>query len=407
MSAFNNAIQQLKIAADKLKLDSATVAKLSQPDRVFEFDIPVAMDNGATKSFRGWRVQYNNSRGPYKGGIRYHPSVDLDELKALAFWMTIKTAVAGIPMGGGKGGVAVNPKELSRRELEELSRGWVRAAADKIGPEKDVPAPDVNTDGRIMDWMNDEYGKITGDASGATFTGKPLSAGGSEAREQATGQGAFYVLEELAGRLNLVPGKTRIIVQGMGNVGYNFALLAHRAGYEIVGLSDSRGGIYNPEGINPEAAMLVKEEKGSVINFANVEIVGGNAILEKECDILAPAALENQITMENAGRIKARIVLELANGPTTPEADKILAEKGVVVVPDVLANAGGVTVSYFEWEQNRAKEHWSEQEVLAKLEPIIKNAFQEIWKIHEDNQVDLRTAAFMLALKRIAEIINP
>lgn len=404
MSTFTQAMQQLDAAAEKLGLDASVIAKLKQPNQIHEFDIPITMDDGSQKSFHGFRVQFNNARGPYKGGIRYHPQVDLDEVKALAFWMAIKCAVVDIPMGGGKGGIEVNPKELSTGELERLSRGWVQKIYEHIGPKVDVPAPDVNTTSQIMDWMADEYAKLTNDSTRATFTGKPLGKGGSEGREAATGQGGFYILDEVAKKLSLDPGQTRVIIQGIGNVGFHFAQLARQGGYKIVGLSDSKGGIYNPNGLDPDEVMRVKKEKGSVIDVEGAEKVGSLAILTKECDILVPAALENQITKDNAARIEAKVVLEMANGPTTPEADKILHDKSVLVVPDVLSNAGGVTVSYFEWEQNLKNEHWTEAEVLAKLEPIMHNAFSAIWKTHEEYQVDLRTAAFILAVRRIVAV---
>ena len=406
MSAFNNAMQQLDLAAEKLNLDEQDVAKLKQPNNVYEFDIPIRMDDGSQKIFHGYRVQFNNSRGPYKGGIRYHSQVDLDEVKALAFWMAIKTAVVNIPMGGGKGGVSVDPKLLSEFELERLSRAWVQKIYQHIGPQKDVPAPDMNTTPQIMAWMADEYLNLTQDTTGATFTGKPLDKGGSEGREAATGQGGFYCLDEISKRLNLKPQDTRIIVHGFGNVGFHFAQLAHEAGFKIVGLSDSKGAIYNPDGLDPDEVMLIKKEQGSVIHAQEVEKVGSEAILEKECDVLVPAALENVITKDNAMNIKARVVLEMANGPTTPEADKILHERDVYVVPDVLANAGGVTVSYFEWQQNLESEHWSESEVLSKLEPIMRDSFSAVWDAHEEHNVDLRTSAFMLAVKRIVDAMG-
>jgi|TARA_Y100000310_G_scaffold165626_2_gene165371 glutamate dehydrogenase/leucine dehydrogenase len=377
------------------------VNKLKEPNKVHEFDIPITMDDNTKKSFKGYRVQFNNARGPYKGGIRFHPQVDLDEVKALAFWMVIKTAVVGVPLGGGKGGVEVNPKELKETELEKISRGWVAEMADHIGPRVDVPAPDINTNPQTMEWMLDEYEKITNDTTRATFTGKPIESGGSEGREQATGQGGFYALEEIAQKLDLKPESSSIIVQGLGNVGYNFAVLAHNAGYKIVGMSDSKGAIYNAGGFDPEEIQKIKKEKGSVVDFEGVIKLTNEELLEQECDILAPAALENQLTSANAAKVKASVVLELANGPTTPKADKILWDKKIYVVPDVLANAGGVTVSYFEWDQNLKNQHWTEQEVLSKLEPIMKKAFQDIWKAHVDHNMDLRTSAFMLAVKRI------
>jgi len=398
-------MQQLDLAAEKLNLDKSIVAKLKKPNHIHEFEVPVIMDNGSEKVFSGYRVQFNNARGPYKGGIRFHPQVDLDEVKALAFWMSVKTAVVGIPMGGGKGGVSVDPKKLSESELEKLSRGWVDKMAEHIGPKKDVPAPDVNTTPQIMSWMSDEFEKISGDKTKATFTGKPLDEGGSEGREAATGQGGFYCLDEITKHLNLNISETRIIVHGFGNVGYHFARLAFEAGYKIVGVSDSKGGIYNSDGLDIIDVMKVKKEKGSVINYA-AEKVGNDAILEKDCDILVPASLENVITEKNAKNIKASVVLEMANGPTTPEADKILHDRQIYVVPDVLANAGGVTVSYFEWQQNLAKEHWIESEVLQKLEPIMRDSFKDIWKTHRDHNVDLRTAAFMLAVQRVVDVMK-
>ncbi|MBI1961489.1 MAG: Glu/Leu/Phe/Val dehydrogenase [Parcubacteria group bacterium] len=406
MLAFSNAMRQLDGAAAHLGLDLGEVAKLKEPDRIYEFDIPVAMDDGSQKSFKGYRVQFNNARGPYKGGIRFHPQVDLDEVKALAFWMAIKTAVVNIPMGGGKGGVSVNPKELSQSELERLARGWVQNMAQHIGPHQDVPAPDVNTNPKIMDWMADEYGKISGDKTAAAFTGKSLEYGGSEGRGTATGQGGFYVLEELAASLGMQSAGRRVVIQGFGNVGYHFAQLVQRAGYVIAGVSDSKGGVYDANGLDLEAVMKAKQEKGSVIDYAAGTKVTNQEMLEQECDILVPAALENQITAENAGAVRAKIVLELANGPTTPEADGILWSKKIYVAPDVLTNAGGVTVSYFEWGQNLAREHWSEREVLAKLELVMKNAFNAVWDTHKKHGVELRTAAFMVAVRRIVDAME-
>ncbi|MBI2051119.1 MAG: Glu/Leu/Phe/Val dehydrogenase [Parcubacteria group bacterium] len=406
MSAFENAMQQLDAAAQKLNLGPGAVAKLKEPNHIHEFDIPVMLDSGSEKKFKGYRVQFNNSRGPYKGGIRFHPQVDVDEVKALAFWMAIKTAVVNIPMGGGKGGVSVNPKELSSAELERLSRAWVAHMAPHIGPHQDVPAPDVNTNPQIMDWMADEYEKITGEKTRATFTGKSLEAGGSEGRGTATGQGAFYVLGELMAALGMELAGKRVVVQGFGNAGYHFSQLASAAGCRIVGVSDSKGGIYNPDGLHIEAIMKTKEERGSVVASDAGTSVSNRELLELACDILVPAALENQITKENAGRIQAKVVLEIANGPTTPEADAILWAKKTYVVPDVLANAGGVTVSYFEWDQNLKGEHWSEKEVFAKLESVMKDAFRAVWDAHKEHNVDLRTAAFMVAVRRIIEAMQ-
>jgi len=406
MSAFENAMQQLDAASRKLNLNPGTVAKLRAPNQIHEFGVPVTLDDGLQKSFKGYRVQFNNSRGPYKGGIRFHPQVDLDEVKALAFWMAIKTAVVNIPMGGGKGGISVNPKELSSGELERLSRAWVAYMAPHIGPHQDVPAPDVNTNPQIMDWMADEYEKITGEKTGATFTGKSLEAGGSEGRGTATGQGAFYVLGELVVALGMQPDGKRIVIQGFGNAGYHFGQFASAAGYRIVGVSDSKGGVYNPDGLSIETVMKIKEERGSVVASDVGTSVSNRELLELECDILVPAALENQITSENADKIKAKVILEIANGPTTPEADAILWAKKIYVVPDVLVNAGGVTVSYFEWDQNLKGEHWSEAQVFAKLELVMKNAFRAVWDAHKEHGVDLRTAAFMVAVRRLVEAMK-
>lgn len=407
-SPFTNALTQLDLAARYTDLTAAVKLRLRTPDHIYEFDIPLTMDDGTVKNFHGWRVQHNNARGPYKGGIRFHPRVDLDEVKALAFWMTIKCAVVNIPMGGSKGGIQVDPRPLSSRELEALSRGWVRGMVKNIGPQIDVPAPDVNTNPQIMDWMADEYAKLTGDTSGATFTGKSLGHGGSEGRGTATAQGGLYVLEELVKKLNINPTEIKVVVHGFGNVGFNFAILVQRAGYKIVGLSDSRGGIYNPAGLDPAEAMKTKTGRGSVKYFPGGEALEeSSAVLEKDCDILVPSALENQITESNANNIKAKIILELANGPTTPQADKILVGKNIIVVPDMLANAGGVTVSYFEWIQNLANEHWSEKAIFEKLEPIMKKAWQEVWQTHQEKNVDLRTAAFMLAVERVAQAMKP
>jgi len=400
MSTFDNAVQQLKDAACVAGIESARVEKLTHPDRVHEFMVPVLMDSGVEKKFQSYRVQFNNVRGPYKGGIRFHEHVDLDEIKALAFWMTIKTAVVGIPMGGGKGGVIVNPKDLSGRELEELSRGWARHMQPFIGPTVDVPAPDVNTSARTMDWMVDEYEKGTGDSTKATFTGKSIANGGSEGRNIATALGGFYVFEAALRKLGL-GSSLRVAVQGFGNAGYNFALLAQQAGHTVVGVSDSKGGVYQKEGLDLAAVSAAKEKTGSVAGYTEATQLSAGDVLTVDCDVLVPAALENQITPENAKKISAKIIIELANGPTTPDADALLWDRGVYIVPDVLANAGGVTVSYFEWDQNVKKEHWTQEEVFKKLEPIMKRSFDDVWEYHKKYNTQLRTAAFILAIERL------
>ncbi len=414
---YAGALAQLAKAKQHLSHHEDVSARLTKPDRVLQFPIRVQMDNGTEQSFEGYRVQYNNSRGPYKGGIRFHPQTNLDEVKALAFWMTMKCAVVNIPFGGGKGGVTVDPKKLSETELEGLSRGWVTAFAEYIGPEKDVPAPDVYTNPKIMAWMVDEYSKIVGKWSPTAFTGKPIDKGGSAGREYATGQGGYYALHELANRLGLEPKSTRVAIQGFGNVGYYTAKILDAAGYKIIALSDSKGGILDLRGLgmDPENVMKTKQEKGmiegcygvgSALDCENYKKISNKELLTLECDILVPAALENQITKENANQMKAKAILEMANGPVTPEADDILFEKKIHVVPDILANAGGVTVSYFEWDQNMKNEHWSERDVLAKLQSIMVQSFQEVWNIAQEKRVDMRTAAYVLAVQRIGSAIK-
>ncbi len=406
---YQNAMAQLKKAAEIKSFNLAgrpkgaeLLARLENPDREIRISIPVKMDDGSTKVFEGYRVEYNNILGPYKGGIRYHQETNINEVKALAFWMSLKCAVAGIPMGGGKGGITVNPKELSLEELERLSRGWMRMLADVLGPKKDVPAPDVNTTPEIMDWMNDEYGKITGDKSGAVITGKPLGKGGSEGRGAATGMGGFYVFESLRKDLGL-PDKCKVAIQGFGNVGQNAARIFAEHGHSVVAVSDSKGAIYNPEGLDIEKVMGHKKVKGSLSGFPDSKEISNEDLLELECDLLIPGAFENVITEENADKIKAKAIMELANGPITPEADETLFKKNVPVIPDILANSGGVTVSYFEWDQNLKNEHWSEKEVFEKLRPMMADSAQKILQKAKENSTDLRRGAFILALERIAE----
>jgi len=406
MSIFNNALQQLKKASIHLSLPSHILKQLEYPERILQFSFPVVMDNGTTKIFEGYRVQYSSARGPYKGGIRFHPKVNLDEVKALAFWMAVKCAVAGIPLGGGKGGVAVDPKTLSKGELERLTRAFTRKLVPFIGPEQDVPAPDVNTTPEIMAWMADEYARVLGRLVPGVVTGKPLNSGGSQGRTEATAQGGIYVLLELLAKLKLQPKKITMAVQGMGNVGGIMAQLASQAGIKVVAMSDSSGGIYNPQGLNVTAVEKYKKEKGSLKDFPGAQNITNAKLLELPVVVLVPAALENQITKDNAGCIKAKVVFEMANGPTTPEADVKLANKGVVVVPDVLANSGGVTVSYFELVQNLQQYYWTEGEVLKKLEPIIVQAFKQIWQRAEQLKVPLRTAAFVIALERIGQAME-
>ncbi|MDP1722189.1 MAG: Glu/Leu/Phe/Val dehydrogenase [Candidatus Gottesmanbacteria bacterium] len=422
-----------------------TLRKLEQPEREVHVNIPVVMDDGTLRIFAGYRVQYNRALGPYKGGIRYHPNVDLNEVKALAFWMTMKCAVAGLPLGGGKGGVVVDPKELSAGELERLSRGYARAIADVIGPDKDVPAPDVNTNGTIMGWMVDEYIKVVSRQSSVvstkdkeklrgTFTGKLIKDGGSEGREEATGLGGLYVLQAalkkmvngtgnskqkammVAGRkkfpLEISTSQPRltVAVMGFGNVGYNMVKFLVGAGFTVVAVSDSRGGIHVPTGVNPELTLACKKKNGylagcycsgSVCDLSKGRPITQEQLLELPVDILIPAALENVITKENASKIKAKVILEMANGPTTPEADEILAKRGVTVIPDVLANSGGVTVSAFEWEQNLKGQHWTKEDVNRKLRKKMETAAGAVWEAAKKYKTTLRTAAFAVAVGRI------
>lgn len=401
-NAFENAMSQLDKVVSLTNLDKDFIASLRQPDRQITVSIPVTMDDGTLENFEGYRVEYNNVLGPYKGGIRYHQDADINEVKALSFWMTLKCAVIGIPMGGGKGGVTVNPKLLSKTELEKLSRGWIRRFSDIIGPHKDVPAPDVNTTAEIMAWMADEYGKITGDTTGAVITGKPIENGGSLGRDTATAQGGFYAFEALKNSLGIKDNCT-VAVQGFGNAGANAAEIWAKAGHKIVAVSDSKGGIYNPDGLNINEVAKYKEETGSVLDFQGGKNIINEELLELDCDLLIPAALENVITKSNASNIKARVILELANGPTASEADEILRKKNIPVIPDILANSGGVAVSYFEWQQNLANEHWSKEEVFNKLQPMIESSAKEIFDYSIKYNTDLRMSAFILALNRIQQ----
>lgn len=415
MDPFDNALAQLHSAAKIMGLPNWLVEVLSTPQRQIEVSLPVKMDNGQVQAFRGFRVQYNNWLGPFKGGLRYHPRVDINEVKALAFWMMIKNGVVNVPFGGGKGGIEVDPKKLSQSELERLTREFAKALSPNIGPIVDVPAPDVNTNAQIMEWLADEYGKVVGNFTPAVVTGKPVGKGGSEGREEATGLGGFYVLEETIKRLGLKKPLT-VAIQGFGNVGSHIAELLYQDGYKVVALSDSKGAIYDQarEGFNVGLVKKCKEEKGfiagcycvgSVCDLAQKHKgeITNEALLELPVDILIPAALEAVLTAGNAPRIAAKIVLEMANGPTTPEADKILNEKGVVVVPDVLANSGGVTASYFEWYQNLHQESWSLERVREELKEKMTHAFDEVWGISQERKVTLRTAAFILALERLKE----
>ena len=390
---FENAMAQLDLAAKLRNFDDSFIDSLREPNRDIRVSIKVKMDNGGTEIFEGYRVEYNNSLGPYKGGIRYHPKTEINEVKALAFWMTLKCAVVGIPMGGGKGGITVEPKNLSKSELERLSRGWVESLSDVLGPYKDIPAPDINTTPEIMAWMADEFAKISGDKTLATFTGKPMAKGGSEGRNEATGLGGFYVLETLRKEIGL-PEKCEVAIQGFGNVGSNAAKIFIDHGHKVTAVSDSQSGIYNPNGLDIKKVLEFKKNTGTLLNFSkeNPECknITNEELLELPCDILIPAAFENVITGSNADKIQARAILELANGPVTPEADEILFKKNIPVIPDILANAGGVTVSYFEWEQNLKGEHWTPEQIFEKLRPIMETASSEIFNKAKDVNTSLR-----------------
>ena len=403
---YETALKQLDIAAEKLRLDPAIHQILKHPIRSIIVNIPVLMDDGTLRVFTGYRVQYNNALGPTKGGIRYHPDLTLDEVVALAAWMTFKTAVVGLPLGGAKGGIRCNPKEMSLGELERLTRGYTRAIAKFIGPNIDVPAPDVYTNAQVMAWVMDEYNEITGQFTPGVVTGKPVEIGGSRGRSEATSRGLVYTLIEAAEHLGIDLQGARVAVQGYGNVGFNAARILHEMGSRIIAVSDSKGGIYKPDGFDPLDVKEHKKQTGSVVDFPGSKNITNSELLELECEILVPSALENQITQENVHKIKAKVVAEGANGPTTPEADKILYERGIFVIPDILANAGGVTVSYFEQVQNQMNYYWTEEEVRNKLEAIMSESFRGVLATFQEYNIPMRTAAYMLAAKRIANVIK-
>lgn len=404
---FESAKEQLQAAADVAKLDPKKVEQLKHPDRYIEASIPVEMDDGTQKVFTGFRSQHNNSRGPYKGGIRYHQDVNLDEVRALSFWMSFKNAVVNVPFGGGKGGIIVNPKELSKTELERLSRGYMQKLYRNFGPEVDVPAPDVNTDGQIMSWMRDEYEKLTGAPAPAVITGKPIENGGSEGRTEATGFGGSYVLKE-AIKAGMVPGDEdrTMAIQGFGNVATYLAEAASELGIKIVALSDSKGGVHSEEGIDVKLAEAHKQETGALSGLAGAKDITNEELLELPVSILVPAALENVLTVGNASKVKAKLILEMANGPTTPEADAEFAKKQITVIPDILANSGGVATSYFEWYQNMHNEKWTKEDVLTKLQEHMITAFQNVVEVQKQYSVTMRTAAYILAAKRIIEAMK-
>ncbi len=400
---FATAVEQFQIAADVLGLDDDMRRVLSHCQTELTVNFPVEMDDGSVQMFTGHRVQHNSGPGPTKGGIRYHQSVTVSEVKALAMWMTWKCAVVGLPFGGAKGGVRVNPKLLSQSELQNLTRRYTAEIAMMIGPTKDIPAPDVNTNPQVMAWLMDTYSMQVGYSVPGVTTGKPLVLGGSEGRNEATGRGCVFAVEEAAGVLGLDLGRTRTVVQGFGNAGSVAARLMAEHGSAVVAVSDSRGGIYNPSGLDLAAVTAHKARTGSVQGFGGADDVSNEELLLLDCDVLIPAALENQIDAENAPRIKARLIAEAANGPTSPEADDILHDRGVLVLPDIFANAGGVTVSYFEWVQALQAFPWTEREVNERLRLIMTRAFAAVHETGQKHGVHLRTAALVRGIARVAE----
>lgn len=407
LNPFEIAQKQVKAACDRLNADPAVYEILKNPMRVLEVTFPVKLDDGSIKTFTGYRAQHNNAVGPYKGGIRFHPNVNLDEVKALSTWMTFKCCVAGVPYGGGKGGITLDPKQYSEAELERISRAYAQAIAPLIGEKIDIPAPDVNTNGKIMAWMVDAYENIAKKSTPGVFTGKPVEFGGSLARNEATGYGvnlaAIQALEKIG---KDVKGATYAI-QGFGNVGYHTGLYAHESGAKVVAVSTVDVAIYNENGIDMAALLKEYQTNGFITNEAGYGKEITNAeLLALDVDVLAPCALENQLTSENAGNVRAKIVVEGANGPTTPEADAILREKGVLLVPDILANCGGVVVSYFEWAQNLQGYSWTFEEVQQKEADVLRRAFADIWNLSQEYDTDMRTASYMMSIRRVEKAMK-
>lgn len=404
----------------RLELEDGVNKLFDEPQYIHSDDLTITKEDGSKEAFHAFRVQFNNARGPFKGGIRFHQEADLDEVKALAALMAIKTAVVNIPFGGAKGGVQVNPKELTKKEVQEVARAYVRSFEEHLGPDIDCPAPDVNTNPDIMAWMRDEYEKQTKTYSPGMITGKPLEFGGSLGRDTATARGAFFILQDMIDRYALEPSELRVAIQGFGNAGAHMAKFLHEAGYNVVAVSDSQGGIYSPEGIDPVRIHKYKQKTGSVtgeycegsvcdidrMKLDNVKTISNEELLEVDCDILIPAALDNVITKDNAERIKAKYVVELANGPTTPEADAILEKHDVRVLPDVLANAGGVTVSYFEWSQGRSGEQWTADVVDQRLKRVMLDAYKAVRREARREDMTYREAAFSVGIKRMMDAMT-
>jgi glutamate dehydrogenase (NAD(P)+) len=407
INPFEVALKQLEEASKILNLEKGMLEILSNPKRILTVSIPTRMDDGSIKVFTGYRSQHNDARGPHKGGIRYHPDVTLDEVKALSMWMTWKCAIANIPYGGGKGGIICNPKQMSENELERMTRRFAYLIADVIGPYRDIPAPDVYTGGKEMAWIMDTYSALKGNyVQPEVITGKPIAIGGSLGRNEATGRGLAYTVREAAKKMEIDVKQATFVVQGFGNAGQFSSKLVEEQGAKMIAASDSQGSIIKTDGISVDALMKFKRETGSIVGFEDAKSITNDELLETECTILIPAALENQITKNNADKIKTQIIAEAANGPTTPEADEILFKKDILVIPDVLANGGGVTVSYFEWLQNLRRDYWTEEEVNKRLDINITKSFYDVYDIHTKYKVDMRKAATLLAVKRVVEAIN-
>ncbi len=407
LNPFEIARKQVKTACDRLNADPAVYEILKSPQRVLEVTFPVKLDNGTVKTFTGYRSQHNNAVGPYKGGVRFHPNVNLDEVKALSIWMTIKCCVAGIPYGGGKGGITFDPRDYSEAELERIARAYSEAISPLIGEKIDIPAPDVNTNGKIMSWMVDAYENVVKKSAPGVFTGKPVEFGGSLARTEATGYGVNFAAVQALEKLGKDVKGATYAIQGFGNVGYHTGYYAHQSGAKVVAVSTVDVAIYNENGLDMEALFKEFQEKGFITNEAGYGKEISNAeLLALDVDVLAPCALENQLTSENAGKVRAKIVVEGANGPTTPEADAILRQNGVLVVPDILANCGGVVVSYFEWVQNLQGYYWEFDEVQEKETVVLRRAFRDIWNLAQEYDVDLRTASYMMSIRRVEKAMK-
>ena len=407
LNPFEIARKQVKTACDRLNADPAVYEILKSPQRVLEVSFPVKLDDGTVKTFTGYRSQHNNAVGPYKGGVRFHPNVNLDEVKALSIWMTIKCCVAGIPYGGGKGGITLDPRDYSEAELERIARAYSEAISPLIGEKIDIPAPDVNTNGKIMSWMVDAYENVVKKSAPGVFTGKPVEFGGSLARTEATGYGVNFAAVQALEKLGKDVKGATYAIQGFGNVGYHTGYYAHQSGAKVVAVSTVDVAIYNENGLDMEALFKEFQEKGFITNKAGYGKEISNAeLLALDVDVLAPCALENQLTSENAGKVRAKIVVEGANGPTTPEADAILRQNGVLVVPDILANCGGVVVSYFEWVQNLQGYYWEFDEVQEKETVVLRRAFRDIWNLAQEYDVDLRTASYMMSIRRVEKAMK-